>query len=241
VYLFFGSISIGLVFGIAASLVFKLFRFSNILDSALFFIFAYVPYLIAEAIGMSGILAILFLGLIMGNFAVHSLVEVSRVTVEEFFKTFAFIAENFCFVYFGISMAISTESVNFLVIGAGIGILLAARAAVVLLLSPICNFLRTHKLSFAEQVMLWLSGARGAIAFSLALSLPLKNPEILISTTQYLVLFTIVVLGMISYPIAKKFKLDESNEDSEYPLFDKYQEVFEKKIKPCLVRSKLEE
>jgi solute carrier family 9 (sodium/hydrogen exchanger), member 8 len=235
-YLFFGSISIGISFGIILALLLKLFRFSEILDCALCLVWVYIPYLVAEAIDMSGILSILFLGMVMGNLAFHSLDSNSRTTVEEYFKTFAFAAENFCFVYFGISMAISRENVHVLVIAAGIFCLLLARAAVVFALAPLSNAFRTHKLSGAEQVMIWISGARGAIAFSLALSLPIKNNGVIVSTTEYLILFTIVVLGMASYPVAKRFSLDEASEESEYPMFDKYQETFEKQIKPCFVR-----
>ncbi len=231
IYVFFGSISIGFLSGLAISIVFKLFRFSPMLDSALFIIWVYIPYLVSEAIGMSGILAILFLGMTMGNITIHSLSPVSKTTIEEIFNTFAFVAENFCFVYFGISMAIATGVFNLKVIFVGIAALLVTRALVIFLLSPLCNLLRTHRLSFAEQVIIWLSGARGAIAFSLALSLPLDNSEVIITTTQYLVLFTTVVLGMVSFPIAKRFNLEQMEDESEHPIFSQFKIAFEGKIK----------
>ena len=238
--LFFGSISIGLIAGILGSLIFKYLRFSEILDRAMFFVWAYVPYALAESIELSGILAILFLGMIMGYYTKESLSEHSKITTEEFFKTFSFMAENFCFVYFGISMSLSRENVVVSVICMAIIILLLTRAMVIFLLSPICNLFRTNRFSFAEQVIIWLSGARGAIAFSLALSLPLSKIDIFISTTQYIILFTILVLGSISYPIAKRFDLSHGEED-EQPVgrsFAKIKEYDEKYLKSWLVRSK---
>ena len=236
--LFFGSIGIGIASGVLISVVFKLFRFNDLLDCALFCLWVYIPYLGAEAVGMSGILAILFQGMIMGNITIYSLEETPKVTVEEYFKTFAFLAENFCFVYFGISMALLQEGLSITLILIAIACLLVTRAAIIFILSPLCNQLRTHRLSFSEQVMIWLSGARGAIAFSLALSLPFSDNAVYVTTTQYLVLFTIVVLGIISYPVAKRLELEGIPDELESPLFIKFKEVFEAKIKPLLVRGK---
>ena len=237
--LFFGSISIGILFGFIITVILKVFRFPDLLDSSLFFLWVYIPYLLSEAIGMSGILAILFLGMIMGNLTIHSLSEKSKVTVEEYFKTFSFVAENFCFVYFGISMAMLHQGINFGVIIISIFSLLFSRAAVIFVLSPVCNLLRTHRLSYAERVMIWISGARGAIAFSLALSLPFRETRIYVITTQYLVLFTIVVLGIAAYPVARKLELGNIPDEKESPLFAKIKEVFEGKIKKWLVREKI--
>jgi solute carrier family 9 (sodium/hydrogen exchanger), member 8 len=238
VYLFFGSIGIGLVIGVLGSVLFKLFKFSEVLDSALFFIWVYIPYLLCEAIGLSGILAILFLGMLMGYYTKESLSNSSKITTEEFFKGFSFISENFCFVYVGIAISLSVENLEIPVILASIGILLSTRAIVVFILAPFCNLFRSHKLSYPEQVMIWLSGARGAIAFSLALSLPLNNAGVFVSTTQYLILFTIVVLGVISYPISKKFDLAESHPEVLHPIFSKLKEYDDKYIKLWLIRSK---
>ena len=110
--------------------------------------------MLCEAIGLSGILAILFLGMVMGYYTKESLLKTSKITTEEFFKTFSFIAENFCFVYFGIAMALSSQSIIVSVILVSIGILLGTRAAVIFILSPLCNYFRKHRLSFAEQVLI---------------------------------------------------------------------------------------
>lgn len=236
-YLFFGSISIGLLAGVFISVLFKLFRFSPVLDTAIFFLWIYVPYLISEAVDMSGILAILFSGMVTGYYAKESLEETSKITTEEFFKTFSFIAENFCFVYFGISVYISTDSLNIPVILVSIGILLVTRALVVFLLSPLCKCFRSKGFSYPEQVVIWLSGARGAIAFSLALSLPVASSQIFVSTSEYIILFTIIVLGMVSYPIAKRFKLDQEQNEQESSVCDRLKVFFETKVKTCLVRS----
>lgn len=237
--LFFGSISIGIFAGILGSFMFKYLRFSETLDRAMFFIWAYVPYVLAESIELSGILAILFLGIVMGYYTKESLSSHSKITTEEFFKTFSFVAENFCFVYFGISMSLRRENIVIPVICVAILILLSTRALVVFLLSPLCNLFRAQRFSMADQVIIWLSGARGAIAFSLALSLPLSNTDIFISTTQYIILFTIVVLGGISYPIAKRIDLSPETEEETTlnRFFTKLKEIDEKYLKPCLIRS----
>ena len=103
---------------------------------------------------MSGILAILFLGMVMGYYTKESLSIKSKITTEEFFKTFSFIAENFCFVYFGIAMSLSRQTIHVSVILVSIVILLGTRALMIFLLSPLCNLCRSHRLSFPEQVII---------------------------------------------------------------------------------------
>ncbi|CAG9319246.1 unnamed protein product [Blepharisma stoltei] len=208
-YLFVGSISVGVIIGILSALVFKVFKLSDhpTLETAMFFLWSYIPFVLCEALEMSGILGLLFLGMIMAHYTHFSLSEESKITTHQTFRTFAFIAENFCFVYLGLSIPLNTRSILWSVISVSILLLLSSRGVVVFLLSPICNYFRIHKINIKHQILIWLSGMRGAVAFSLALSLPTKNPDVIISTTQYLILFTIVILGLMTYPVLRCLKL----------------------------------
>lgn len=86
-------------------------------------------------------------------------------------------------------------------------LLLLSRGVVVFSLSPICNYFRKSPINLANQFVIWFSGMRGAVAFALALCVPTKNADVIITTTQYLILFTIGVLGVSAYPLIKYLKL----------------------------------
>lgn len=209
-YLFFGSILVGVVIGIVSALIFKWFRLNEhpTLETAMFFLWSYIPFVLCEALEMSGILGLLFLGMIMAHYTHFSLSDESKITTHQTFRTFSFIAENFCFVYLGISIPLSTRGIVWPVILVSIILLLASRGVVVFLISPICNYFRKNKINIKHQILIWLSGMRGAVAFSLALSLPTNDPDVIISTTQYLILFTIVILGLTTYPVLRCLKLN---------------------------------
>jgi NhaP-type Na+/H+ or K+/H+ antiporter len=81
---FFGSIIVGALCGIAVSYIFAKFDFHMIpwIEIGMFFIFSYLPYVLSEGAGLSGILAIFMAAIFMRNYAFHSLSPIGQVTVE---------------------------------------------------------------------------------------------------------------------------------------------------------------
>ena len=72
----------------------------------------------------------------------------------------------------------------------------ASRAANVFGLGAAMNLCTpTDKLTNAEQLLLWWSGLRGAVAFALVLSFPSPHRRQLIATTAWIVLITVFVCG----------------------------------------------
>jgi solute carrier family 9 (sodium/hydrogen exchanger), member 8 len=64
----------------------------------------YSPYAFAEAIKLSGIMAILFAGLTMSHYTHLNLSSVTRITIQQIFRTLAFIAETCVFAYLGLAI-----------------------------------------------------------------------------------------------------------------------------------------
>jgi sodium/hydrogen exchanger 8 len=84
-------------------------------------------------------------------------------------------------------------------------LILLARALNIFPLSLLVNQCRSVKISFQNQVIMWFSGLRGAIAFALSLHLPFQKEtrSVLITTTLVIVLVTIVILGGSTLPLLK--------------------------------------
>lgn len=58
-----------------------------------------------------------------------------------------------------------------------------------------------------QQVMMWFSGLRGALAFSLTLHIPSGAATLIKTTTLVIVFFTVLVLGGSTVPMLKALKI----------------------------------
>ena len=67
-------------------------------------VFPYLAYTIAESANLSGIVAVLFCGMVMGRYTRQNLDKAPRMVTMCFFKLVAFLSETFVFIYMGSSM-----------------------------------------------------------------------------------------------------------------------------------------
>lgn len=134
---FFGSMVAGAACGILVSYIFAKFDFHLVpwIEIGLFFILSYFPYVFAEGLGLSGILAILIAAIFMRNYAFHSLSPIGQVTVESMVEMTCNISENFVFAYMGLSVPIIMNTIRFELIGIGVLALVVSRVVSVLLTS----------------------------------------------------------------------------------------------------------
>lgn len=106
IYTFLGSIIVGVILGLVIALFFKVLNLSKYptLETAMFFLCMYLPFVLCEAAEMSGILGVLFNGMVSAHYTHYSLSEESKITTHQTFRTLSFLAENICFVYLGLSL-----------------------------------------------------------------------------------------------------------------------------------------
>jgi len=91
---FFGSILVGTAIALASALILKHIRFRMYpaLEFAVILIFAYAPYVAAESVGLSGIMAILFAGMIMSHYTVYNMSPFTHIVSQRFFRTISLLA-----------------------------------------------------------------------------------------------------------------------------------------------------
>lgn len=171
-----GGVAVGLV--VTGGLLFLAGRTEDhLVEITLTTIAAYGSFLLAEHFHMSGVLASLSAGLLVGNFGMtRSITESSRSHVFAFWEYAAFLANSVVFILIG-----SHEAHQHLTVVAG-----AAAVAIVLVLTgralavyPICALFERSRLridSRYQHVLVW-GGLRGALALALALALPETIPE----------------------------------------------------------------
>lgn len=121
-------------------------------------VFAYAPYLMAEALGLSGIMAILFCGIGMSHYTFFNLSPVTQITTEKVFRSLAFLAETSVFAYLGLAVPSFEHNFNLPLVALSIVFILLGRALNVFPLSFVTNYFRKTKISGMMQVLMFFSG-----------------------------------------------------------------------------------
>ncbi|XLT90016.1 hypothetical protein S245_011989, partial [Arachis hypogaea] len=172
------------------------------LESCLFVLFPYFSYMLAEGLGLSGIVSILFTGIVMKHYSYPNLSQSSQRFVSAFFELISSLAETFVFIYMGFDIAMEQHSwshvgfIFFSIIFIGI-----ARAANVFSCAYLVNLVRPshRKIPPKHQKALWYSGLRGAMAFALALQsvhdLPEGHGQTIFTATTAIVVLTVLLIG----------------------------------------------
>jgi len=164
---------------------------------------AYGSFLLADRLQLSGVLASLTAGLIIGNTGYFRSIH-SRQAVESFWEYAAFVANSFIFVLIGVQMVEQHFTSVASIVPIAILITMVARAAAVY---PCCALFAgsTARVQPRHQHILFWGGLRGALALALALGLPsqLAYREEIIATVFGIVIFSIFVQGLTIKPLLR--------------------------------------
>jgi CPA1 family monovalent cation:H+ antiporter len=205
-----GGVLMGLLCGGAAIAVAG--RTSDhLVETALTTAAAYGSFLSAEHLHLSGVLATVAAGLLMGNLGVLREPEVGplssrgREFVIAFWEFAAFIANSVIFLLIGVTVAgIPFDGLGLTALGIAIALILIGR---VLSVYPLCLIFTASRwaIPIREQHILWWGGLRGALALALALALPPSlawRNEIVVAAFG-VVTFSVVVQGLTMTPLLR--------------------------------------
>jgi NhaP-type Na+/H+ or K+/H+ antiporter len=176
-YNFLISLVIGVVFAMAVSFTLKQTDRTNptnrlqIEASAVVF-GPWVCYLITEACSFSGLVSILFCGMVMTRYTLPNLSPLSRVVIGKAYSAYTHAAATLVFVFLGLGLFSFDLSFHTLGLGlflAGVLSTWASQACSVMSCSALLNCFRSHKISPASQLVMWVATPRGAIAFALSI------------------------------------------------------------------------
>ena len=154
-------------------------------------------YALAEALHVSAPIAVVLMGLIVGNRGKRE--AMSGETQQRLFDFWAVADELLNLLLFGLiglEMIVLTFSAV-QAAAAAFGIVIALAARLVSVAAPLLVAPRLHPVRKAAIVIMTWGGLRGAISIALALSLPdLPGRETLVSTTYAIVIFSILVQAL---------------------------------------------
>uniref|UniRef100_A0A3B4ZD35 Sodium/hydrogen exchanger n=1 Tax=Seriola lalandi dorsalis TaxID=1841481 RepID=A0A3B4ZD35_SERLL len=213
--MFFGSAALGTLTGLISALFLKHFdlRKTPSLEFGMMIIFAYLPYGLAEGIKLSGIMSILFAGIVMSHYTHHNLSPVTQILMQQTLRTVAFMCETCVFAFLGLSIFSFPHNFEISFVIWCIVLVLLGRAINIFPLSFLLNFFRDHKITPKMMFIMWFSGLRGAIPYALSLHLglePIEKRQLIGTTTIIIVLFTILLLGGGTMPLIRIMDIEES-------------------------------
>ncbi|XP_018571083.1 sodium/hydrogen exchanger 8 [Anoplophora glabripennis] len=205
--MFFASAGIGVVFALVSALLLKHvdLRKNPSLEFGMMLVFTYAPYVLAEGIHLSGIMAILFCGIVMSHYTHFNLSTVTQITMQQTLRTLAFIAETCVFAYLGLALFSFKHRVEPALIVWSIILSLIGRACNIFPLAILVNRFREHQITKKMMFIMWFSGLRGAISYALSLHLNFSDEtrHVIITTTLIIVLVTTLFFGGSTMPLLK--------------------------------------
>ncbi|CAH8652976.1 unnamed protein product [Dicrocoelium dendriticum] len=210
----FGGLLIGLLIGIISCL---LTRISNHLSVINLLLLAYFSYLMANCVGWSGIISIIGCGLLQAAYAFHNLDHKSITLVHKLSKVVSEVSESVVFLFIGIEVVSDTLRWHTEFILWSMAVCLVARTVVILGITAVINAVHIgeESLSITNQIILIYGGLRGAVAFCLAVlikdstlgSQGEASRRILITSTLFIILVTVGIMGTTMKPLVKVLKI----------------------------------
>uniref|UniRef100_A0A8B9J8A5 Solute carrier family 9 member A6 n=1 Tax=Astyanax mexicanus TaxID=7994 RepID=A0A8B9J8A5_ASTMX len=180
---FSGSFALGVATGVVTALIsftgfFTKLRDFQLLETALFFLMSWSTFLLAEACGFTGVVAVLFCGITQAHYTFNNLSPESQDRTKQV-RLFSFMKGAWLLDHFLSQLAI-----------------FLGRAANIYPLSFLLNLGRRNKISSNFQHMMMFAGLRGAMTFALSIrDTATYARQMMFSTTLLVVFFTVWVCG----------------------------------------------
>jgi monovalent cation:H+ antiporter, CPA1 family len=219
-----GAVAMGAIIGFAASAL--LSRVNDYLvETSITLIVAYGTYLMAEQVGVSGVIAVVVAALVLGNYGrVASMSPSTRLAVSSTWEFFGFLANSLIFLLIGLELNIANLSQYWVPTLVAISIVLLVRVVVVAVSSGLLRYIHRPIPSRWQAVLVW-GGLRGSLALALALSIPITsgvgvlfpNRDLILVMTFGVILFSLLVQGLTMQPLLARLGLiDRRDRQDEY-------------------------
>ncbi|MFM1843246.1 MAG: hypothetical protein RLZZ490_1988 [Cyanobacteriota bacterium] len=199
----------GLLIGFSLSFLTQRFDLPFV-EQSLTLVSAYGAYLLGEKLGGSGVIAVVVVGLVLGNFGSRiGMNPRTRLVVSIFWEFVAFFVNSIIFLLIGDQIGLSSLEDHFSLILIAIAAVVATRFVSVLVLSWISNTVANSQITLREQTVIWWGGLRGSVAIAVALSVPetIAARQEIIDIVFGVVLFTLLVQGLTTQFVLKGLDL----------------------------------
>jgi len=193
----------------------------NVPEIGVALVLSLLPYLVAEACDLSGIVAIMFSGMVARYYTHNNLTRETRLVFLPMVELIAQLCETYVFILLGLGVFLFRNHYSVPLICAAVVGCLLGRAAHVYPLSAVVNRLSvSEKLPMNEQHMVCFAGLRGAIAFICAFSFPetgkSQHRYTIMCTTIAIVGASLVFFGWTTVPVMRMLDIRAPEEEEEH-------------------------
>lgn len=170
-------------------------------------------YIVVELLSFSGPLTMVTAGLLIGyqrRIAPQKYNLKINTNVENFWDVLDTILNAFLFMFMGFEILLISDLKYYWMVGA-FSIIVVIIARYVSIRLPILVMPFKEKTSRSSMLILVWGGLRGGVSIALALSLPPSDyREIIIATTYFVVVFSVIVQGLSIGKLANQMAISES-------------------------------
>lgn len=166
---------------------------------------AYGSFLLADHFGLSGVLATITAGLVMGNLKTFNTISArGREAVEAFWEYASFVANSLVFLLIGMHEANQNFKAIWIPALIAIAVVTLSRA-VEIYPSCLLFFRSSLRIPLKQQHVLFWGGLRGALALALALGLPteIAGRDKIIGVSFAVVAFSVFIQGLTIRPFLR--------------------------------------
>lgn len=202
-----GGAVLGLLVGLAASALLRRID-DRALEITITTAVAYGTYLLAESVHVSGVIAVVIAGLILGNLRYQTMSSSTRVALESFWEYVSFLGNALIFLLIGERIVGAHLLRAWRDLALVLVVMLVSRVLIIAAANGVMVFWH-RQLPWRWTPLLWWGGVRGAVALALALSLPsdLPHREWVQLMAFGVVLFTLLLEGMTVGPLLRRLGL----------------------------------
>jgi len=219
-----GGVAVGVGFGLATSWLMRVL--SNSLHAIVVsFLVSWTSYIVAERIGVSGVLSTVACGMVIGVTQHRYLTANVRIQAGAVWGVVEFVMESLIFVLIGLSLRgildrLGGRSADLMAIfpatAAIVATVILARFAWIFwvafaprLLKPVRR-LNEEKVPFAIQIVMSWAGMRGVVSLAAALALPEGFPgrDFILAVTFAVIVVTVLFQGGTLAPLVRLLKLE---------------------------------
>ncbi len=234
----------GIVIGYVFSKAIEMVRENRNVEMTLVLILAHSTFLFAEYIGVSGIIAAVAAGVVLGNFGRNKISPSVLETMQHFWDHMAFIVNSLVFLLIGISV-VQVDITDYWVLSlAAVGIVIVARFVSVIPVLSVTNYFTKKtifRIPFSWQIIIAHGGLRGALAVVMLLLLPPEFPglQLLQAMTVTVIIFLFLFnattirwllekFGLMNFTPVDILEIEESHVLVAHSMRDHLQKIYHK-------------
>ncbi|MCE7072969.1 MULTISPECIES: cation:proton antiporter [Dyadobacter] len=205
-----GGIALGLALGFVGSkMIYKVDGYNVHVLITLAIVMG--GHLAAQALHMSGPLAMVAAGLVVGNYGKNpgAVSDMERDYIDKFWELIDEILNAILFLIIGFELLLIPDLKRFMTAGM-IAIVVVLLARFISIYLPVKFIPFRNKFGKKSIAILVWGGLRGGVSIALALSIDKDlNKDIFLAITYFVVLFSIIVQGLTVGKLAKRFPEEE--------------------------------